>query len=106
MALSCNINCARNAEFRAVLWISLISTVKSLTSIVTSNAKLQRDSPMTRKEVGRPKQYLVTAADGIVQVLSIFTLDTNGDELVGGAVEPGSYDRKLGTLLQSIALTT
>lgn len=37
---------------------------------------------MTTKELGRPKQYLVTAADEIVQVLSIFTLDTNGDEFV------------------------
>jgi len=33
-----------------------------------------------REELGRPKQYLVSAADGIVQVLSIFIVDTNGDE--------------------------
>ena len=37
---------------------------------------------MTTEELGGPKQYLVTAADGIVQVLSIFTLGTNGDEFV------------------------
>jgi hypothetical protein len=33
-----------------------------------------------KEELGRPKQYLVSAADGIVQVLSIFIVDTNGDE--------------------------
>lgn len=34
------------------------------------------------EELGRPKQYLVTAADGIVQVLSTFAIDTNGNEFV------------------------
>jgi hypothetical protein len=33
-----------------------------------------------REELSRPKQYLVSAADGVVQVLSIFMVDTNGDE--------------------------
>lgn len=37
---------------------------------------------MTKKELGEPKQYLVTAANGIVQILSIFIVDTNGDEFV------------------------
>ena len=37
---------------------------------------------MTKEELGGPKQYLVTAADGIVQVLSIFIVDINGDEFV------------------------
>jgi hypothetical protein len=37
---------------------------------------------ITREELGRPKQYLVSAADGIVQVISTFILDTNGDEFV------------------------
>ena len=35
---------------------------------------------INKEELGRPKQYLVSAADGIVQVLSIFIVDTNGDE--------------------------
>jgi hypothetical protein len=33
-----------------------------------------------REDLGRPKQYLVSAADGVVQVLSIFIVDTNGGE--------------------------
>ena len=33
-----------------------------------------------REELSRPKQYLVSAADGVVQVLSIFIVDTNGGE--------------------------
>ena len=37
---------------------------------------------ITREELGRPKQYLVSAADGIVQVLSVFVVDTNGDDFV------------------------
>ena len=37
---------------------------------------------IARKELGRPKQYLVTAADGVVQVLSIFIIDTTGNEFV------------------------
>jgi hypothetical protein len=37
---------------------------------------------ITRDELGRPKQYLVSAADGIVQVLSVFVVDANGDEFV------------------------
>jgi hypothetical protein len=37
---------------------------------------------ITREELGRPRQYLVAAADDIVQVLSIFTADTNGQEFV------------------------
>jgi hypothetical protein len=37
---------------------------------------------ITREELGRPRQYLVAAADGIVQVLSIFTANTNGKEFV------------------------
>ncbi len=37
---------------------------------------------MTREELGGPSQYLVSAADGIVQVFSIFTVDTNGNEFV------------------------
>jgi hypothetical protein len=37
---------------------------------------------ITREELGRPQQYLVAAADGTVQVLSIFTADTNGKEFV------------------------
>jgi hypothetical protein len=36
---------------------------------------------ISKEELGRPKQYLVSAADGVVQVLSIFIVDTNGDEL-------------------------
>ena len=35
---------------------------------------------INKEELGRPKQYLVSAADGIVQVLSIFIVDTNGNE--------------------------
>jgi hypothetical protein len=35
---------------------------------------------ITREELGRPKQYLVSAADGVVQVLSIFVVDTNGSQ--------------------------
>jgi len=35
---------------------------------------------INKEELGRPKQYLVSTADGIVQVLSIFIVDTNGDE--------------------------
>ena len=35
---------------------------------------------ISKEELGRPKQYVVSAADGIVQVLSIFIVDTNGDE--------------------------
>jgi hypothetical protein len=35
---------------------------------------------INKEELGRPKQYLVSAADGVVQVLSIFIVDTNGDE--------------------------
>jgi hypothetical protein len=37
---------------------------------------------ITRDVLGRPKQYLVSAADGIVQVLSVFVVDMNGDEFV------------------------
>jgi hypothetical protein len=37
---------------------------------------------INREELGRPKQYLVSAADGMVQVLSIFIVDTNGDEFM------------------------
>ena len=33
-----------------------------------------------REELSGPKQYLVSAADRVVQVLSIFILDTNGGE--------------------------
>jgi hypothetical protein len=32
------------------------------------------------EELSRPKQYLVSAAEGVVQVLSIFIVDTNGGE--------------------------
>jgi hypothetical protein len=35
---------------------------------------------ITREELGRAKRYLVSAADGVVQVLSIFVVDTNGSE--------------------------
>ena len=35
---------------------------------------------INKEELGRPKQYLVSAADGVVQVLSIFIVDTNGNE--------------------------
>jgi hypothetical protein len=35
---------------------------------------------ITREKLGRPKQYLVSAADGVVQVLSIFIVDTNGGQ--------------------------
>jgi hypothetical protein len=35
---------------------------------------------INKEQLGRPRQYLVSAADGIVQVLSIFVVDTNGDE--------------------------
>jgi hypothetical protein len=35
---------------------------------------------IAREELGRPKKYLVSAADGVVQVLSIFILETNGGE--------------------------
>jgi hypothetical protein len=34
------------------------------------------------EEIGRPRRYLVSAADGVVQVLSVFAVDTNGDEFV------------------------
>jgi hypothetical protein len=37
---------------------------------------------ITRDVLGRPKQYLVSAADGIVQVLSVFVVDMYGDEFV------------------------
>jgi hypothetical protein len=37
---------------------------------------------MTTQELGKPRQYLVSAADGIVQVFSIFTVDMNGNEFV------------------------
>ena len=37
---------------------------------------------ITRKERGGPKGYLVSAADGIVQVLTLFVTDTNAGELV------------------------
>jgi len=37
---------------------------------------------ITREELGSPRQYLVSAANRIVQVLSIFAVDTNGDEFV------------------------
>jgi hypothetical protein len=37
---------------------------------------------ITRDELGSSKQYLVSAADGIVQVLSIFTIDANGHQFV------------------------
>jgi hypothetical protein len=37
---------------------------------------------ITGEELGKPKRYLVSAADGIVQVFSIFTVDTNGNEFV------------------------
>ena len=35
---------------------------------------------ITREVLGRPKQYLVSAADGVVQVLSIFIVATNVGE--------------------------
>jgi hypothetical protein len=35
---------------------------------------------ITREELDGPKKYLVSMADGIVQALSIFTMDTNGDQ--------------------------
>ena len=35
---------------------------------------------ITRSQLGGPKQYMVSAADGIVQVISIFVIDTNGNE--------------------------
>jgi hypothetical protein len=35
---------------------------------------------INKEELGRPQEYLVSAADGVVQVLSIFTVNTNGDE--------------------------
>jgi 8-oxo-dGTP pyrophosphatase MutT (NUDIX family) len=37
---------------------------------------------ISREELGRPVQYLVSAADGIVQVFSTFIVDTNGNEFV------------------------
>jgi hypothetical protein len=37
---------------------------------------------ITNEELGRPKQYVVSAADGIVQVISIFSADLNGEEFV------------------------
>jgi hypothetical protein len=37
---------------------------------------------MTKEELGSPRQYLVSAADRIVQVLSTFAVDTNGKEFV------------------------
>jgi hypothetical protein len=35
---------------------------------------------INKEELGRPKQYLVSAADGVVQLLSIFIVDVNGNE--------------------------
>src|SRR5262249_52387917 len=35
---------------------------------------------MKSEELSRPKQYLVSTADGVVQVLSIFIVDTNAGE--------------------------
>ena len=35
---------------------------------------------INREELSRPKQYLVSAANGVVQVLSIFIVDMNGGE--------------------------
>ena len=35
---------------------------------------------ITRGQLGKPSQHLVSAADGIVQVLSVFFIDTNGHE--------------------------
>jgi len=35
---------------------------------------------ITSAQLGRQKQYLVSAVDGVVQVISIFILDTDGDE--------------------------
>ena len=35
---------------------------------------------ISKEELDGPKKYLVSMADGIVQALSIFTVDTNGDE--------------------------
>jgi hypothetical protein len=35
---------------------------------------------ITKGQLGRPKQYLVSAADDVVQVISIFMIDTNGSE--------------------------
>ena len=32
------------------------------------------------EDLGRPMRYLVSAADGVVQILSIFNVDTNGEE--------------------------
>jgi hypothetical protein len=37
---------------------------------------------ITRDELDGPKEHLVSTADGIVQALSIFGLDTKGDEFV------------------------
>jgi hypothetical protein len=35
---------------------------------------------ITKEQLGRPKQYLVSAADSVVQVISIFAIDTKGRE--------------------------
>ena len=35
---------------------------------------------ITRGQLGRPKQYLVSAVDKFVQVIAIFAVDMNGDE--------------------------
>ena len=39
---------------------------------------------LKREELSRPKQYLVSAADGVVQVLSMFIVDTTGGEFTEG----------------------
>ena len=39
---------------------------------------------ITRGQLGNPKQHFVSAADGTVQVLSIFFIDTNGNEFAEG----------------------
>jgi hypothetical protein len=52
---------------------------------------------ISKDELDGPKKYLVSMADGIVQALSIFTVDTNGDEFAE------SWRRRAGSLRSEIS---
>ena len=42
--------------------------------------EVMEEFAITKAQLGRRKQYLVSAADGVVQVISIFIVDTKGSE--------------------------
>jgi hypothetical protein len=52
--------------------------------ILNFNRHVEREAveelAITSEQMGKPKQYLLSAADGVVQVLAIFGIESTGDE--------------------------